>query len=212
MMVNAWLVNRAISTKEEGARILLMGFYELRLGYGSSRPESKTWTKASNRRLPICSFTQDPDEHSSLMLSLVDCSSSTICSQLKYNEDTREVVKDEQSTKEHAKVTTKRVKGRAKQTAALKAYKVKTDIRKGQYHTDDDPYFIQLVVKRNGKSFHSDTQDFLKNTNVADVDDTAVGFRALRMNGYQNFPGSKVAEVSPIKMGNEASVDDQRTS
>ncbi|GJS68951.1 hypothetical protein Tco_0683516 [Tanacetum coccineum] len=31
MMVNAWLVNRAISKKDEGARILLMGFYELQL-------------------------------------------------------------------------------------------------------------------------------------------------------------------------------------
>nr|GEY61279.1 linoleate 13S-lipoxygenase 3-1, chloroplastic [Tanacetum cinerariifolium] len=179
--------------------------------YGSSRPESKTCTKASNRRLPICAgdtralygsvwfalryssqpqsgedledhkranscvkkgFTQDPDEHLSLMLSLVDCSSSTICSQLKYNEDTREVVEDEQSTKEHAKVTTKRVKGRAKQMPAVKAYKVKTDIRKGQYHTDDDPYFIQSVVKRIVKSFHSDIQDFLKSTSIADVDDT----------------------------------------
>nr|GEV86654.1 hypothetical protein [Tanacetum cinerariifolium] len=79
--------------------------------------------------MKLCGFTQDPDEHLSLMLSLVDCSSSSICSQLKYNEDTREVVEDEQSTKERAKVTIKRVKGREKKTPTVKAYKVKYDIK-----------------------------------------------------------------------------------
>ncbi|GJT40346.1 hypothetical protein Tco_0940211, partial [Tanacetum coccineum] len=42
-------------------------------------------------------------------------------------------------------------------------------------------------VKSNGKSLHSDTSRLLK-TNAPDVDDTAVGFRVLKLNGYQNFP------------------------
>ncbi|GJV61039.1 hypothetical protein Tco_1467139 [Tanacetum coccineum] len=60
---------------------------------------------------------------------------------------------------------------------------------------DDDAYCRHLVmplmiksVKSNGKSLHFDTSRLLK-TNAPDVDDIAVGFRALKLNGYQNFPG-----------------------
>ncbi|GJV14336.1 hypothetical protein Tco_1359659 [Tanacetum coccineum] len=51
------------------------------------------------------------------------------------------------------------------------------------------PLMIKYV-KSNGKSLHSDTSRLLK-TNAPDVDDIAVGFRALKLNGYQNFPETK---------------------